>query len=177
VAGTRCEVAIILSGPCRFSARRLTKASMDPRTGVLLCLPEMNPRALANRAPMIGLDTNVLVRYFAQDDAIQSPQATQIIERQLMGSADRAHPICPFRLPSSGCLPGQAFPSGCLRPPLPVASSTAELRNCAYAPAETGPGTRGHRLRLTPRSGALMADPMFPHGLRRGLLSCALRAC
>jgi len=41
------------------------------------------------------------VRYFAQDDAIQSPQATQIIERQLMGSADRAHPICPFRLPSS----------------------------------------------------------------------------
>lgn len=32
---------------------------------------------------MIGLDTNVLVRYLAQDDAIQSPQATQIIERQL----------------------------------------------------------------------------------------------
>lgn len=32
---------------------------------------------------MIGLDTNVLVRYFAQDDAIQSPQATEIIERQL----------------------------------------------------------------------------------------------
>jgi predicted nucleic-acid-binding protein len=32
---------------------------------------------------MIGLDTNVLVRYLAQDDAIQSPQATQIIEHQL----------------------------------------------------------------------------------------------
>ena len=32
---------------------------------------------------MIGLDTNVLVRYLAQDDAIQSPQATEIIERQL----------------------------------------------------------------------------------------------
>ena len=32
---------------------------------------------------MIGLDTNVLVRYLAQDDAIQSPRATQIIERQL----------------------------------------------------------------------------------------------
>lgn len=32
---------------------------------------------------MIGLDTNVLVRYLAQDDAIQSFQATQIIERQL----------------------------------------------------------------------------------------------
>ena len=32
---------------------------------------------------MIGLDTNVLVRYLAQDDAIQSRQATQIIERQL----------------------------------------------------------------------------------------------
>lgn len=32
---------------------------------------------------MVGLDTNVLVRYLAQDDAIQSRQATQIIERQL----------------------------------------------------------------------------------------------
>lgn len=32
---------------------------------------------------MIGLDTNVLVRYLAQDDAIQSRQATRIIERQL----------------------------------------------------------------------------------------------
>jgi predicted nucleic-acid-binding protein len=32
---------------------------------------------------MIGLDTNILVRYVAQDDAIQSPQATQIIEHQL----------------------------------------------------------------------------------------------
>lgn len=32
---------------------------------------------------MIGLDTNVLVRYLAQDDAIQSPQAAQVIERRL----------------------------------------------------------------------------------------------
>jgi predicted nucleic-acid-binding protein len=32
---------------------------------------------------MMGLDTNILVRYLAQDDAIQSPQATQIVERQL----------------------------------------------------------------------------------------------
>lgn len=32
---------------------------------------------------MIGLDTNVLVRYLAQDDAFQARQATQIIERQL----------------------------------------------------------------------------------------------
>lgn len=29
---------------------------------------------------MIGLDTNVLVRYIAQDDPIQSPKATQVIE-------------------------------------------------------------------------------------------------
>lgn len=29
---------------------------------------------------MIGLDTNVLVRYVAQDDAKQSPQATRLIE-------------------------------------------------------------------------------------------------
>ena len=32
---------------------------------------------------MIGLDTNILVRYFAQDDLVQSPKATEIIERQL----------------------------------------------------------------------------------------------
>ena len=32
---------------------------------------------------MIGLDTNILVRYLAQDDALQSPIATQIIESQL----------------------------------------------------------------------------------------------
>jgi len=30
-----------------------------------------------------GAETNVLVRYLAQDDAIQSRQATQVIERQL----------------------------------------------------------------------------------------------
>jgi predicted nucleic-acid-binding protein len=30
---------------------------------------------------MIGLDTNVLVRYLAQDDPVQSPQATEAIER------------------------------------------------------------------------------------------------
>ena len=29
---------------------------------------------------MIGLDTNVLVRYLAQDDVLQSAQATQLIE-------------------------------------------------------------------------------------------------
>lgn len=32
---------------------------------------------------MIGLDTNVIVRYLAQDDAIQSPKATRLIERVL----------------------------------------------------------------------------------------------
>jgi predicted nucleic-acid-binding protein len=32
---------------------------------------------------VIGLDTNILVRYFAQDDPVQSRQATQIIERRL----------------------------------------------------------------------------------------------
>ena len=29
---------------------------------------------------MIGLDTNVLVRYIMQDDAKQSPKATKLIE-------------------------------------------------------------------------------------------------
>jgi predicted nucleic-acid-binding protein len=32
---------------------------------------------------MIGLDTNILVRYFAQDDRVQSPKAREIIERRL----------------------------------------------------------------------------------------------
>ena len=32
---------------------------------------------------MIGLETKVLVRYLAQDDAIQSRQATEMIERRL----------------------------------------------------------------------------------------------
>ena len=32
---------------------------------------------------MIGLDTNILVRYLAQDDPIQSPKATEIMERRL----------------------------------------------------------------------------------------------
>jgi predicted nucleic-acid-binding protein len=32
---------------------------------------------------MIGLDTNVVVRYLAQDDPIQSPKATLIFERRL----------------------------------------------------------------------------------------------
>jgi predicted nucleic-acid-binding protein len=32
---------------------------------------------------MIGLDTNILVRYIAQDDVVQSPLATKIIEDRL----------------------------------------------------------------------------------------------
>jgi predicted nucleic-acid-binding protein len=32
---------------------------------------------------MIGLDTNVLLRYLVQDDPVQSPQATEVIERRL----------------------------------------------------------------------------------------------
>jgi predicted nucleic-acid-binding protein len=32
---------------------------------------------------MIGLDTNVLVRYLTQDDPVQSPQATDVIEQRL----------------------------------------------------------------------------------------------
>ena len=30
---------------------------------------------------MIGLDTNILVRYITQDDAIQTPKATALIEQ------------------------------------------------------------------------------------------------
>ena len=32
---------------------------------------------------MIGLDTNVLVRYLTQDDPVQSAKATEILERRL----------------------------------------------------------------------------------------------
>ena len=32
---------------------------------------------------MIGLDTNILVRYLTQDDPVQSQKATEIIERRL----------------------------------------------------------------------------------------------
>lgn len=32
---------------------------------------------------MTGIDTNVLVRYLAQDDAVQSARATRLIEREL----------------------------------------------------------------------------------------------
>jgi predicted nucleic-acid-binding protein len=32
---------------------------------------------------MIGLDTNILVRYLAQDDPVQSTKATEIVERRL----------------------------------------------------------------------------------------------
>lgn len=32
---------------------------------------------------MTGLDTNILIRYFAQDDAVQSAKASHLIERRL----------------------------------------------------------------------------------------------
>ena len=32
---------------------------------------------------MIGLDTNILVRYLTQDDPVQSPKARELIEQQL----------------------------------------------------------------------------------------------
>jgi predicted nucleic-acid-binding protein len=32
---------------------------------------------------MNGLDTNILIRYLTQDDPVQSPKATEIIERRL----------------------------------------------------------------------------------------------
>jgi predicted nucleic-acid-binding protein len=32
---------------------------------------------------MIGLDTNILVRYLTQDHTVQSPKATEMIERRL----------------------------------------------------------------------------------------------
>ncbi|MGZ8992638.1 MAG: PIN domain-containing protein [Burkholderiaceae bacterium] len=36
---------------------------------------------------MIGLDSNVLVRYLTQDDPVQSARATRLIERQLSEKA------------------------------------------------------------------------------------------
>ena len=36
---------------------------------------------------MIGLDTNILVRYLTQDDPVQSPKATELIEQRLTRNA------------------------------------------------------------------------------------------
>jgi predicted nucleic-acid-binding protein len=36
---------------------------------------------------MIGLDTNILMRYLVQDDPVQSPRATEIISQQLSEEA------------------------------------------------------------------------------------------
>jgi len=36
---------------------------------------------------VIGLDTNVLVRYLAQDDPEQSARATQVVEQELTEDA------------------------------------------------------------------------------------------
>ena len=35
---------------------------------------------------MIGLDSNILIRYLTQDDPVQSPKATYIIEQRLDGA-------------------------------------------------------------------------------------------
>jgi predicted nucleic-acid-binding protein len=43
---------------------------------------------------MIGLDTNILVRYLTQDDPIQSPKATEIIERRLTEEKPRLRQHC-----------------------------------------------------------------------------------
>ncbi len=36
---------------------------------------------------MIGLDTNILIRYLTQDDPVQSAKATEILERRLTSNA------------------------------------------------------------------------------------------
>src|SRR5664280_2922475 len=40
-------------------------------------------KGMSLRAKMIGLDTNILVRYFTQDDPVQSYKATVLIEQRL----------------------------------------------------------------------------------------------
>src|SRR6476661_8023736 len=57
--------------------------------GTVVLLPKLPVASLRGmikpqpQAAMIGLDTNVLVRYLTQDDPIQSRRATDLIERQL----------------------------------------------------------------------------------------------
>ena len=41
------------------------------------------PVTTARGSAMIGLDTNILVRYLTQDDPVQSPTASEILERRL----------------------------------------------------------------------------------------------
>ena len=55
---------------------------------------------------MIGLDTNLLLRYLAQEDTVQSPRATDIITRRLTeeepGERVIAHQSNWDRYPKSG---------------------------------------------------------------------------
>ena len=56
------------------------------RARMLLALALMLALMLAPTALMLALDTNVLVRYLAQDDAKQAAAATRLIERTLSAS-------------------------------------------------------------------------------------------
>jgi predicted nucleic-acid-binding protein len=50
---------------------------------LLPALSEKSSAASCGDGTMKGIDTNILVRYLTQDDPVQSPKATEIIERQL----------------------------------------------------------------------------------------------
>ena len=51
---------------------------------------------------MIGLDTNVVVRYLTQDDPVQSPQASRIMEKRLSAAnpwvLDHAYGFAPTEI-------------------------------------------------------------------------------
>ncbi|KVN06846.1 PIN domain-containing protein [Burkholderia diffusa] len=55
---------------------------------------------------MIGLDTNVLVRYFAQDDAVQSRKATALMESL---SAERPGYVSQIALIEVVCVLGRCY--------------------------------------------------------------------
>ena len=58
---------------------------------------------------MIGLDTNVLVRYFAQDDAVQSAKATDLIWAGSMSRYHSARTQRPLRYNGGTALPTADF--------------------------------------------------------------------
>lgn len=69
--------ASILRGIIKSKRRPVTLKEMDA------AIFEGAVGATSRQALVIGLDTNVLVRHLTQDDPVQSPKATEIIEHRL----------------------------------------------------------------------------------------------
>ena len=79
--------SVVLLPKVRASVLRGIIKSRRRRPVAIVEMTEAAAKGAAGAAPratsMIGLDTNILVRFLTQDDPIQSPRATEIIEHRL----------------------------------------------------------------------------------------------